>query len=372
MHFRHSRILYTMPDQKKRFHFIDLLKAYAVLMMIQGHTLDAVLNPADKLTGLYQFLHMLRGLTAPAFLLAAGFGMAFSSWRKKDLPIADLLKQRVFRILPILLIGYFLHVPYFSAFRIIVGLTGDEWQRFLQCDILQTIGYTVIGMQLIFMLVKSTRLRALLSLAAAAAILAFTPVAQALRSLPLPLVQLVSSARGSPFPLFPFAAYLFAGVFLGYLFLWLGEKARPFLILGCFCFIGAALFAASFTNAAPHIKLFMFRTGILLILCSVFLLFEKNVHPVVEFFTTLGQESLVIYYIHIMVVYGSAINKGFVNYLGTHLNTLQSVIAALALTAVMILLGLGWSYIKEKDREFSRLIRNALAASVLLVFLANP
>ncbi len=361
-----------MPEQKKRFHFIDLLKAYAVLMMIQGHTLDAVLNPADKLTGLYQFLHMLRGLTAPAFLLAAGFGMAFSSWRKKDLPITDLLKQRVLRILPILFIGYFLHTPYFSAFRIITGLTSAEWQQFLQCDILQTIGYAVIGMQLIFMLVRNTWLRALLSLAAAAATLAFTPAAHALKDLPLPLVQLVSSTRGSPFPLFPFAAYLFSGIFLGYIFLWLQENASPVLILGCFCLIGAALFTASFAATALHIKLFMFRTGILLILCSAFLLFEKNVHPVVDFFTILGQESLVIYYIHIMIVYGSAINKGFVNYLGTHLNTLQSVIAALTLTAAMILLALGWSHIKEKDRGFSRLIRNALAASVLLVFLANP
>jgi uncharacterized membrane protein len=360
-----------VPDQKKRFHFIDLLKAYAVLMMIQGHTLDAVLEPADKLTGLYQFLHVLRGLTAPAFLLAAGFGMAFSSWRKKDLPIAELLKQRVLRILPILLIGYFLHLPYFSAVRMILGLTPGEWQRFLQCDILQTIGYTVICVQVMLMLVKSRPLRALISLVAAAGTLYITPAAHALNALPLPLVQLISTARGSPFPLCPFAAYLFAGVFLGYPFLWLKEKTGPAMISICFWSIGAVLFAVSFITGADYIRLFLLRTGVLLCLCGFFSLFEKSENSTVRFFTILGQESLVIYYIHIMIVYGSAINWGFVYYLGTHLNTPQSVIAALGLTAAMIMLGLGWSYVKAKDHEFSRLMRNALAASVILAFLAG-
>jgi hypothetical protein len=44
-----------MPNAKKmRYNYIDILKTYAVFMMIIGHTLDAILAPAVKSLGAYQ------------------------------------------------------------------------------------------------------------------------------------------------------------------------------------------------------------------------------------------------------------------------------------------------------------------------------
>ena len=361
-----------MPEiLKARYYFLDLLKAYAVLMMIQGHTLDAVLNPSDQLTPLYQLLHILRGLTAPAFLMGSGLGLVFSLRKKKDLSRTKLLFQKILRISPILAAGYFLHLPYFSAARILTQSTHADIVNLLQCDILQTIGYTIIILQVIFLFIQDQKPIAVFSFISAIIILMTTPIINQVIKSHLFFVQLLTNNDGSPFPLFPFSAYLLIGVVLGYLFLSTIEKRGILAAKILFITSGILIFAVSNFIHNKNIYLFFFRTGILVALSGFFLIFEEKKNEILSGFIIIGQESFLLYIIHIMIVYGSVINKGFAQHFGKTLNSFQSASLAILLIISMSALGLVWHYLKERNRALGKLIRNSLIIGLFLIFLIS-
>jgi len=352
-----------------RYHFIDLLKACAVLMMIQGHTLDAALNLIDRQTEIYRFMYILRGFTAPAFLIGAGFSLGFSFSKKRDLPVAVQLKQRVLRITPIILVGYFLHLPYFSLTKFMTSLTRDQWTSFLQCDVLQTIGYTVLLLQILLILLKNRIAIVVVALLWVVAVLLMTPHLRYSPGLPLFVTQLVSPAYGSLFPIFPFSAYLSAGVLCGQLFMLVNEKFGLKTVRTGFIITGLVIAFSSLTFSNENLSVFLLRSGILIALCGMLILFEGKENKIITFLAKIGQESFPVYYLHIMIVYGSAINKGFSFYYGKSLNTFQSVCLAIILTVLMVITALSWSFLKKRDRELAKTVRNALIASLISVFL---
>ncbi len=65
--------------ERDRIHFIDALRGYAILMMLQGHTVGVVLAEqwrSNEYTA-YFLWNYLRGLTAPAFLFASGLVLTY-------------------------------------------------------------------------------------------------------------------------------------------------------------------------------------------------------------------------------------------------------------------------------------------------------
>lgn len=57
--------------EQKRLHFIDAIRAWAILMMLQGHFIDGLLAPQfrDLDQKWFQIWTYFRGITAPVFLL---------------------------------------------------------------------------------------------------------------------------------------------------------------------------------------------------------------------------------------------------------------------------------------------------------------
>ncbi|MEO0124614.1 MAG: acyltransferase [candidate division WOR-3 bacterium] len=357
----------------RRFRFLDLLKAYAVIMMIQGHTLDAVLNSQAKRTGLYQFMHLLRGLTAPAFLIASGCGLALSVLRKKDLKWQKILKQRLIRILPILLAGYFLHMPRFSLYQLLTQTSKEEITQFFQCDILQTIGWTILLLQIILIFVKEKRMIITGSIIGVLLILYFTPAVNNNIKSPNFFTQLLTPKFGSNFPLFPFASYLIFGLMFGMLFYEVSQKIESRLLNILIFISGCVFFGSSFLMKIENFNLFYLRTGLLLILISVFLLFESKTSRILDFLGAIGQESFLIYFVHIMIVYGSVLNvkNNFAHYFGQTLNTGLSILLALSLILLMLVIGYLWHFLKSKKPMVSKVLRNCLIALILVKFLTQ-
>jgi len=354
-----------------RFKFLDLLKAYAVIMMIQGHTLSAVLEPQGKQTIIYQFLHILRGLTAPAFLIASGCGLAFSICRKKNLKWQDILKKRIIRILPILIAGYFLHLPRFSLYQLLTQTSKEEIAQFFQCDILQTIGWTILILQIVLIFIKEKRIIISLSVIGVLLILYFTPAVNNSISSPNFLSQLLTTKFGSGFPLFPFSAYLIFGLVLGLVFneFYTRTGIRQLNLL---IFIsGIIFFVFSFLTRFENFNLFYLRTGLLLMLISLFLLFEGKTGRILGFFVLIGQESFLIYIVHLMIVYGSVLNKGFVYYWREGLDTFTSTMLALCLICFMLILGYLWHSLKNRKPVVSKILRNSLFALLFVKFLTS-
>jgi uncharacterized membrane protein len=57
-----------------RIIFLDILRAFAVLMMVQGHTIDSLLADEYRTfdSVIYSVWHTMRGFTAPIFMFTAG------------------------------------------------------------------------------------------------------------------------------------------------------------------------------------------------------------------------------------------------------------------------------------------------------------
>jgi len=75
-----------MPSlhQSQRYKFIDLLRGWAVFVMIETHIVNALLRSDIKELTSFKVLTFFNGLVAPSFLLCAGLGFAISLNRKWD------------------------------------------------------------------------------------------------------------------------------------------------------------------------------------------------------------------------------------------------------------------------------------------------
>jgi acyltransferase len=70
-----------MQQTSQRVEFLDLLRGIAVVIMVMGHSIDAVLSAAVRSSELFRAYNSLRGFTAPIFLFIAGFsGAAWGEW----------------------------------------------------------------------------------------------------------------------------------------------------------------------------------------------------------------------------------------------------------------------------------------------------
>ena len=110
-----------MKKDNTRFIYIDLLRGWALIVMIEVHIFNALMLPSLKDTSWFGLLTFINGLVAPSFLFVSGFAFIVSSERR----IEELRKYgsyfwgKLSRIFLIFLAGYSLHLPVFSYSEII-------------------------------------------------------------------------------------------------------------------------------------------------------------------------------------------------------------------------------------------------------------
>ena len=124
------------PERRSRREaYIDAFRGLMALVMVQGHLYETLLSPASHADPVYRFQVVFHGSTAPGFLFASGF--------VAGLPRAPLsLKaslRRARRLLFVLAVGYALHLPYFSFWKILLQASPGEKALLFACDALQAI-----------------------------------------------------------------------------------------------------------------------------------------------------------------------------------------------------------------------------------------
>ena len=104
-----------MSVQKKdRIIFIDLLRALAVILMVQGHTIDTFL--ADEFrtydTLFFSAWITVRGFTAPIFMLSSGVAFAYL-FQTAKMPFNQnpRVQKGIYRFVLLVLTGYLLRFP---------------------------------------------------------------------------------------------------------------------------------------------------------------------------------------------------------------------------------------------------------------------
>jgi uncharacterized membrane protein len=346
-------------------------------LMVQGHTLDVLLAPTVQSAPWYDFWLFCRGFTAPTFMMLAGFSFALATtkrWQDHLRPGPPVWK-RLRRFAFFVLLGYSMRIPVHSL-RDFRWVTPDGWQAFLQMDVLQTIGLTLIALELLVLALGNRRIFAIVSGALAVVVAFGTPMAwnsAALNSLPLAIRSALLGTTGSNFPLLPWSAYIFLGTALGMAYAtvghWSGRFLRYAIAAGVLLMLaGVELESVShriygdlnFWPTTPH--LFLTRIGFVMAVVGLASLAEAWIPFSAVTVRSLAEESLVVYFVHVSVLYGSIWNIGLKQIVGGTMGFWNAYLYVIAMVSMMLMMANYWNRAKKNHPVPSFAFRLALFA----------
>jgi uncharacterized membrane protein len=387
--------------EKVRFIFVDLLRGWALLVMIEVHVFNVMLLPSLKNTDWFNILNYINGLVAPSFLFISGFAFMLSTQNKID----ELRKfnksfwKKLNRIFLILIAGYSLHVPILSFRRFINFYSHGTIVNAFNVDILQCIAFGLLLLLAARIIFKSDKVFNSFITISFVLVSILAPVIWKIdfgRFLPIPLAAYFNPQYGSLFPIFPWLGFLLAGAITCRFFLEARDNNTDknffnFLLFSGFAFalIGHILLSnitpVSFHAVHPHPLFFVQRLGyvfILLALCWYyenphFHLFgykkidthEKNFKS--SFVIDVGKESLLVYWLHLQIIYRRFwAGKSIVDLFGEKYNVIRCIIGTVLLAILMIIVAKLWGRFKRKyPLAASRITFGVVSAGVIIFFL---
>ena len=381
----------SLASPKPRFVYIDLLRGWAVFVMIETHVTNAFIQAPIRLEPWFGILNFINGIVAPSFLFVAGYAFALVGDRKwKDyLSFNWVFWKQVGRIVQIWAIGYALHLPFFSFNKLAFLIGWDEWNSFWPVDVLQCIAVSLLVMLVLVVLARSHRTFFISLCILAGAIVFATPMMSTMnvdRALSLPFSSYVNAIHGSLFPIFPWMSFLLFGGVTGQAYVFLKGKVSGTDFFKFVFLLGIALIALSimarllpFTIYPPHEfwvaspEFVFIRLGIVLIILAGLWFWEERYHSGRSIVSLLGSESLVTYTLHLLVIYGMFFGG---NNLSSIIGTTRSV-PEVALMSVLLIAAMGavayvWNSLKKKSMLYARVLQYSILAVVLLVFFTKP
>jgi uncharacterized membrane protein len=319
------------PAAPSRLAYIDWMRGLACVVMFQTHCYDAWLGGDARKSTFFMWSQLGGTLPAPLFLFLAGisFALVTDKLRQKGIPAGQIARTTIRRGAEIFGLGLL-----FRLQEYLIAWGWAPWSDLLRVDILNTIGLSMMLMGVvcwIVLLLSRSRARFALGMTACGVgivIPLLTPLLWTTwrpRWLPWPLESYIDGVHnlGEPqswlFPIFPWAAFAFIGLALGLLLL--SDGARK---LGATTFVlagggGVALiYLARWLDAFPHQfyarydfwhtspNFFFIRVGMLLVILALTYVWcrwglgQWGFSPLIQ----LGQTSLLVYWVHIELVYG--------------------------------------------------------------------
>lgn len=356
-------------NRVKRIIFLDLMRALAVLMMVEGHTVDTFLADQfrDYSSAAYNIWLTIRGFTAPIFMFTSGVVFTYLL-RLQKVPFKE--NPRVYkgvkRFVTLVLIGYLLRFPTYKIFDY-SEVTKEQWLSFFAVDALHLIGFGLLFIIGLTFLAEKFKVNDSLILAAGAffffTIYLITEKIDWINILPAPLAAYFYDKSGSLFPLFPWSGYVIAGGFLGY---YLANNPEAFTKKSFSLKLFAAGFVLFLTSFVFHFiedlfygnkqfwtdqfALIFYRLGTVILLNAGMSFIAARIKNIPDFVKQIGRNTLVIYAVHVVILYGSAWFPGFYKYFAKSFNFIESLCAAL----VMILLMAWMVRIIQKFKEYQK------------------
>jgi uncharacterized membrane protein len=322
-----------------RLAYIDWMRGLACVLMFQTHCYDSWLSPGARQSKFFMYSQLGGTFPAPLFLFLAGVSFALVTEKlwKKNLTPTEIARTTIRRGAEIFVFGLL-----FRFQEYIIAWGWAPASDLLRVDVLNTIGVSMMLMGLLCWLVLSVergakaRLALVLGAAATASLISLlTPLMWTSWRpdwLPWPLESYINGVHnfGTPqawlFPIFPWTAFAFAGLAVGFILQsqWARQReATTFFLAGA---TGLALVAASrWLDARPRQlyavydywhtspNFFLIRVGMLFMILTASYVWcrwgfaqrpagEWGFSPLI----LLGQASLLVYWVHLEFVYGRA------------------------------------------------------------------
>jgi len=367
--------------------------------MLEGHVLRALLGEDAQRTALFGYHELLHGIVGPGFLFGAGFAFAITAQRRWDIltSLSPAFFRRVGRMLLLLAVGYALHLPYFSLRKTLEVSSPQEWDAFLSFDVLQAIGFTMLGLWLLLVILRSEQafIRSIVVLLLL--IVYATPFfwsRDLVDHLPRLISQGLNGLAGSPFPLFPNSGFLLAGTVVSWRFLRYAQEEDEGTFIKYLSILGVLLVGAGYLiDSLPYHtypvydfwftspNFFWIRLGILCLLLSGLWFFESRVGHregadiwMPNWLIILGVESFVVYVAHLILLYGWLLNPldNLRSWWGLQLRLGPALGVFAGLTLVMIPISQIWHVLKRRHPALMKGIYWYLGITFTYYLLTKP
>ena len=344
---------------KSRLWFIDAARSLAIILMLQGHFISLTVSDygimADALNSkagtsgniFFDFWYQLRGFTAPLFFTITGLVFVYLLTGKTKEPFwkQKRVKRGLTRGLTIIAWGYLLQLNFKNVNYYLAGKLND---RFFAFHVLQSIGIGILVLIILYALhsyVKRINFTLILFFSA----IGIFTLYQILDSpgagyFPKNAPQIIQNAMHGPksvFPLTPWLGYILLGGSLGSIIRSqahrLQQKWFPLILV---------LVAVAINHLSRHAFLlvdrmfdteyafgnngwFFYRFTEIIVLIGVLMYMERIINKKETLFIKMGQNTLVIYIVHVILLYGAIIGIGLRTWFEKSLTFTESIIGAI-------------------------------------------
>ena len=333
-----------MDNKTKRLYFIDAIRAWAILMMLQGHFVDGLLDTAyrDLANPVFNIWQYFRGITAPVFFTVSGFIFTYLLVKDHENGLKNpRVKKGVKRGLELLFIGYLLRIDLLGF------LQGEFYNSFYLIDVLHCIGLSLLGIIGFYLVLRKFNkyLFPIVLLGTTLTLFIFEPLYKSwsFAFLPDAFANYLSKTNGSVFTIFPWFGYATFGGFISLLFTrfkdfkYLYPAAIGISIIGgvglifgtpiLFWELSKLADSQEFADVFFNNYLFI-RLGNVLLVFAFFMLLRSVLKNATVL--KIGQSTLSIYIVHFIILYGSFTGLGLYRFFYHALTPSVAIFGALA------------------------------------------
>lgn len=335
-----------------RIQFIDVLRAFAILMMLQGHFVDTTLDPYYRQTDswVYNLWHFMRGLTAPVFFTTTGLVFVYLLMKDGRIFWQNYrVKKGIRRGFFLVFLGYALKINLFGL------LIGWFFESYLVVDVLHCIGLALVSLILLYGLHQLTRLPfGVLLLVSGLLVFLINPSFKAhdWSQWPTWAANYFTRTYGSVFTLVPWIGYTFIGGALGQLMhlrpQWAFSHWFPLAVLALGLLISTQTYEIltlgyqltgweNFASVARSNGVF-WRLGHVFVTVAIFIWGIGRVRTVPPLITKVGSETLTIYAAHYIVLFGTWFGIGINTFFTRSLGPWASAVGALLFVSSFVVL----------------------------------
>ena len=341
------------------------MRAFAILMMLQGHFVDSLLDATYKDTEepLFNFWAFFRGITPALFFTVSGLVFVYLLLRKKE-PFwkNERVRKGIKRAFHLIFWGYLLRFAIYS---------GKISKSFWKIDVLHCIGISLLAVLAVYGLFSRFKTIAWYGwtlLTVGVLIFLFYPSydGQDYSFLPFWLENYFTKENGSVFRPLPWVGYAMIGGFIGTVIHSKPQWCRGYVFPTFFIVFGLLVHQFSsdwlrmayqytgwqnFISVAGNNFTFI-RLGHVFVLLGLFIFLERwhVLGKEGNTFLRIGQETLLIYKWHYVLLYGSFTGVGLYRFLHGSLNPWQ-VAGGAVLFVVFFILMIHYQYIWQAYYE---------------------
>lgn len=361
-------------NKNKRIVFIDLMRAYAILMMVQGHLVDACLDPIyrDSENTLYFIWNFMRGVTAPVFFFSSGMIFTYLLMKQEKSGIGinnPRVKKGFSRFVMLLGVGYLLHFNWWFLVDLLDGSLSKSYHNMIRPDVLHIIGIAILLIVSIYVLSRLTKVKMyLLLLTAALSSFLLYPdiVSTNFDYLPRFISAYIDRGQNFGFTIIPWVGYSLFGGVLG-IFIYSKPKfitnnlfAAMFILLGVLFHYSSSAILMDFYDLTgwQNLKSLafnnfqFFRLGHVFVAVGVFMFINNSKVRIPSIIPKIGAETLTIYVVHAFIIYGSIFQFGIAQSYGKSLTPWECFAIALLIEIFFFVL----IYYIEDIRKYLRLL----------------